>query len=76
MRTWWLLALLLTGCAAGITETRAQFRAVAPADHYACEQEATRAGSAWLDASPLWRHGLGTKSTGELYADCLRARGY
>ena len=45
-------------------------------DSYECENEATRTGSAWLDASPLWRAGLGRKATWEIYDDCMRLRGY
>lgn len=68
-----ILVLLFPGRSA---IDRARFPTATPQDHYVCERNATDAGNRLMDISPLWRWALGIRSTGELYDDCMAAKGY
>jgi hypothetical protein len=68
-----LVGLILGGCA----KMGPEMWAGNPVkDSYECERDATAAGSAMMDASPLVRLIFGIKSTRELYDDCMKARGF
>ena len=80
MRTRLVLPLVLAGvvaiagCAANMSASRWQGNPTR--DSYECSREAQWAGNALIDASPLWRRMLGYTWTGELYEECMEARGF